>query len=206
MIDTPAPTYGQTHKWVRPVVDFGALAIFAATYIITHDIVRATWAIVAGSVLALAVGLIFEKRIALMPLLVGLFGLVFGGLTLVFHDTKFIKMEGSFLYAAMGAGLLIGVAMRKNPLKSLLGSELHMPDAIWRTLAIRYGLFFLVLAVINEVVRQTQSNDTWTSFKIGKMILVFAFSFSQAPLMMRGMKEAEAADQTGDTPPPVSES
>jgi intracellular septation protein len=194
---THTPPQGQafdkTHKWVRPVVDYGGLAVFGVTYVLTHNIITATWAIVAGSALAIIAGLVFEKRLALMPLLIGVFGLVFGGLTVILDDKRYIKMEGSFLYVALGLGLLIGVWRDKQPLRALLGSTLHLPDRIWRTLAIRYGLFFLVLAVVNEVVRQTQTDAVWASFKLGKMILSLIFSFAQLPLMMKGMKEAEEA-------------
>ena len=101
--------------WLRAAVDFGALAAFAAVYVLTHDLLKATWAIVAGSAVALTVGLVVEKRLAPLPLIIGVFALVFGGLTLVTHDTRYLKMEGSFLYVALGLGLLIGGRMGLNP-------------------------------------------------------------------------------------------
>jgi intracellular septation protein len=195
--------FDSRHKWVRPLVDYGGLAVFGVTYVLTRDIVAATWAIVAGSALAIVAGLVFERRVALMPLLIGAFGLIFGGLTVMLGDKRYIKMEGSFLYVALGAGLLVGVWRRKNPLRALLGSALHMPDPVWRTLAIRYGLFFLVLAVVNEIVRQTQTDDVWASFKLGKMALSLIFSFAQLPLMMKGMKQIEAQEALAAGSPDV---
>lgn len=208
MTHTPpaGQTFDKSHKWVRPLIDYGGLAVFGVTYVLTKDIVAATWAIVIGSALAIVAGLVFERRLALMPLLIGAFGLIFGGLTVVLDDKRYIKMEGSFLYVALGVGLLVGVWRRKNPLRALLGSALHLPDPAWRTLAIRYGLFFLVLAVVNEIVRQTQTDAVWASFKLGKMILSLIFSFAQLPLMMKGMKEIEAAEAADRASAPSADS
>src|SRR6185312_17109410 len=128
--------------WLRAAVDFGALIAFGVVYFATHDLLKATWAIVAGSAVALIVGLTVEKRLPPLPLIMGVFALVFGGLTLVTHDTQYLKMEGSFLYIALGLGLLIGGRMGLNPLKELLGSALHMTLPAWRILTFRYALFF----------------------------------------------------------------
>ena len=95
--------------WVRQVVDFGALAAFAAVFIFfrlrglpgSEALVHATWGLVAGSAVAIAVGLIIEKRLALMPLLVGGFALVFGVLTLVFQDDLFVKLKVTVLNACL---------------------------------------------------------------------------------------------------------
>ena len=141
-----APKGSDSH-WLRAAVDFGALIAFGVTYALTHDLLKATWAIVGGSAVALIVGLVVEKRLAPLPLIIGVFALVFGGLTLVTHNTIYLKMEGSFLYVALGLGLLIGGRMGLNPLKELLGSALHMPLPAWRTLTIRYAIFFLALGL-----------------------------------------------------------
>src|SRR5512140_3314844 len=104
---TPAeqPLPQNDSHWLRAAVDFGALIAFGVVYFATHDLLKATWAIVAGSAVALTVGLVVEKRLAPLPLIIGVFALVFGGLTLVTHDTRYLKMEGSFLYMALGLGL-----------------------------------------------------------------------------------------------------
>jgi intracellular septation protein len=180
--------------WLRAAVDFGALAAFAAVYVLTHDLLKATWAIVAGSAVALTVGLVVEKRLAPLPLIIGVFALVFGGLTLVTHDTRYLKMEGSFLYVALGLGLLIGGRMGLNPLKELLGSALHMPLPAWRTLTIRYAVFFLVLGVANEAVRRLGSDDLFAKWKVAKFVISLVFSLAQAPFLMKHAHEPEPAD------------
>lgn len=179
-------------KWVRPVVDYGGLVLFLIAYLLTKDMIKATAALVVGSAISLVIGLIFEKRIAPLPLMAGGFALVFGGLTLYFNDVRFVKMKPTFINVALGGAMLIGLWLRKNPLKALLGSAIHLPEPAWRTLTLRYGLFFLAQAVLNEIVWRTQPETTWVLFRFpGLQILAVLFSISQLPLMMKGMKAME---------------
>lgn len=191
------------HQWVRGAVDYGPLVVFMGTYFVTRDMMQATFGLVAGSAAALALGFIVERRIAPLPLLAGVFALIFGGLTLIFHDDRFVKMKPTVINVALGSAMLIGVALRKNPLKLLLGSALTLPDWAWRALTLRYGVFFLAQAVLNEIVWRTQSNDVWVLFRFpGLQILALVFSFSQLPLMMKGMKEMEAPKDEASAPVP----
>ncbi len=191
MTDTPKLPRNDSH-WLRAAVDFGALVAFGVTFFLTHDLLKATWAIVGGSAVAILVGLVVEKRIAPLPLVVGLFGLVFGGLTLVTGNTDYLKMEGSFLYLGLGLGLLIGSRLGMNPLKELLGSALHMPDPAWRTLTVRYAVFFLLLGVANEVVRRIAPDTVWASVKIAKFVISIAFSLTQVPFLLKHAHEPPA--------------
>ena len=186
--------------WVRSLVDYGAAGAFLVAFLITRDVMTATKALMAASVLAVVVGFIVERRVAWIPLATGAMAMIFGGLTLFFHDDRFIKMKPTVMYLGFGALLLGGLALRKNPLKSMLSDSLKMPDAAWRTLTIRYGLFFLALAALNEAVWRTQTTEIWAWFKFpGLMIVIFAFALSQTPFMMRYVKAEDLP------PPPPSE-
>lgn len=197
MSDHPPLPKNDAH-WLRAAVDFGALAAFGLVYALTHDLLKATWAIVAGSAAALTVGLVVEKRLAPLPLIIGLFALVFGGLTLVTHDTVYLKIEGSFLYIALGLGLLIGNRMGMNPLKELLGSAFHMPLPAWRTLTLRYALLFLFLGVANETVRRLGTDDLYAKWKMVKFVLSLVFSLAQTPFLLKHAQETgSAAGESG---------
>jgi intracellular septation protein len=198
-----AATPRNVPKWVRWFVDYAGLVVFLITLVATHSAITASWAIVGGSVLALLVGLVFERRLAPMPLVTAVLGLIFGGLTIFFHDERFIKIKPTILYTAFGLFLITGALRGKNPLKVLMGDAFHLPDPVVRTLTLRYALFFFALAVANEAVWRTQSTLTWGFFKFpGTPILIFLFALSQAPLMMKHMPDDEAAEANPPTDAP----
>jgi intracellular septation protein len=198
-----AATPRNVPKWVRWFVDYAGLAVFLITLMATHSAVTASWAIVGGSVLALLVGLVFERRLAPMPLVTAVLGVIFGGLTIFFHDERFIKVKPTILYTAFGLFLITGALRGKNPLKVLMGDAFHLPDPVVRTLTLRYALFFFALAMTNEAVWRTQSTLTWGFFKFpGTPILIFLFALSQAPLMMKHMPDDEAAEANPPTDAP----
>jgi len=190
-------------KWVRWFVDYAGLVIFLITLVATRSAVTASWAIVGGSVLALLVGLAFERRVAPMPLMTAVLGLIFGGLTIFFHDERFIKVKPTILYTVFGLFLITGALRGKNPLKVLMGDAFHLPDPVVRTLTLRYALFFFALAAANEAVWRTQSTITWGFFKFpGVPILIFIFALTQAPLMMKHMPDEPSADARPPTDAP----
>jgi intracellular septation protein len=183
---------------VRLGVDFGAPGAFLVSYLLTRDILAATWWLVGGSAVALLLGWVAEKRVAPLPLVAGGAAIIFGLLTVFLHDKIWIQMKPTFINLAFAAFLLGGVVLKKSPLKLILGEVIKMPDPVWRTLAIRYGVFFLCVAILNEIVRQTQSEAVWVWFRMpGLQILALAFSATQFPTMLRGAKEMESANPDG---------
>lgn len=193
MSDTPTSEKKKSHGWIRTAVDFGGLLAFFVGFLVTHSLVTAAWWLVAGSAVALVVGYLVERRIAPMPLISGLLALVAGVLTVVFHNPVFLKIKPTIVMVLFGLILTGGLLMKRNLLKMLMGSELVMTDAVWRTFTLRYGLFFFAMAALNEVIWRTQSEQLWVNFKVfGIMGLTLLFSLSQGPLIMKGMKEAEA--------------
>lgn len=224
MTDAPETPAHKPPTWIRQVVDFGALAAFAATFIFfrlrglpgDEALVHATWGLVAGSVVAVVTGLMVEKRLALMPLLVGGFALVFGVLTLVFNDDLFVKLKVTVLNASLAVALLGGLYLGKQPLKALLGTVIPVNDAAWRTLTFRYGLYFAAVAVVNELVRSealvgwaatrmgyddVDPADVWVSFRGVLWIASSVFGLSQVPLIMKNLISDEPVDASAPARP-----
>ena len=186
--------------WVRLGVDFGAPAAFLVGYLVTRDIEIATGFLVAGSVLALGAGLLLERRVAPLPLLAGVAAIIFGGLTLILHDDFWVKFKPTVINLFFAVFLLGGVLLKKSPLKLVLGEVMKLPDALWRTLAIRYGIYFLFIAGLNEAVRLYATTEVWAWFRFpGLQLLALAFSATQFPLMLKGAKMIEAEEAA--TPP-----
>lgn len=185
----------KTSQTVRAIVDYGGLVVFLIAYFVTRDMIKATWALMGGSILALAVGLLFERRIAPMPLLTGVAALIFGGLALKFHDPRFVKIKPTAINLVLAAVMLGGAAMRRNPLKAMLNGAIHMASPAWRTLTIRYGLFFAFEAILNEFVWRTQPDAVWVLFRMpGLLVLSILFSLTQLPFLLKHAHEAPADD------------
>jgi intracellular septation protein len=187
-------------QWVRYFVDFVAPATFFVVYFgFGRDFIKASLAIVAASLVAIAVGLIVERRLAPLPLFVGGMGALFGGLTVAFDAPWILKIKPTIVNIALGGVLLGGLALGRNPLKPLFGWAFALPDEVWRSLMLRFGLFYMFLAALNLLVWRTMPEATWVTFRsFGLWGLNIAFVLTQLPLLMRHMK-AE------DVPPPPPE-
>jgi intracellular septation protein len=121
-----------------------------------------------------------------MPLVSGAVVLVFGGLTLALHDDLFIKLKPTIVNSLFGMVLLGGLAFGKPLLPYVLDSVFQLDAAGWKKLTFRWGVFFFVLAAINELVWRTQTTDFWVAFKVwGVMPLTMGFALAQTPMMMR---------------------
>lgn len=146
----------------------------------------ATGAFMAATVVALAVNYALVRRLPIMPLISGAVVLVFGGLTLYLADEHFIKMKPTIVNALFGCVLLGGLAFGRPLLPIVLDSVFRLTAEGWRKLTLRWAVFFLILAVLNEVVWRTQTTDTWVNFKVfAIMPLTLLFALAQTPLIMR---------------------
>jgi intracellular septation protein len=116
---------------------------------------------------------------------------VFGGATILAHDETFIKWKPTILYWLMGGALLVGqLAMGKNLLKSLMGSQMELPDAAWRAMNWSWIGFFAAMGVLNLWVAFQFDTDTWVNFKLfGGLGLMLLFVVGQALYLSRYVKQ-----------------
>jgi intracellular septation protein len=136
--------------------------------------------------IALGIGYALTRHLPVMPVVTAVIVVVFGGLTLALQNETFIKLKPTIIYVLFGAVLLGGLAFGKSLLGIVFDSVFHLTDEGWRRLTLRWALFFLALAVLNEIVWRTQSTDVWVSFKVfGVVPLTFLFAAAQYPLMTR---------------------
>jgi intracellular septation protein len=187
------PEAARKSSWLRWAIDGAPAVAFLAVLLITHDFRLATWWVVGGSVLALAAGLILERRIAPLPAVSGGMAIVFGGASLLFHRADILQMKMTIVDAVLGAMLFVGLAIRKNPLKFILGGAFALTDKAWSVLAVRYGLFWWACAIANEIVRRTQTAETWGIFRVVVIVLAVVFALAQTPFLMKHVRDGEAA-------------
>jgi intracellular septation protein len=169
----------------RLALDLGPLLIFFAAFKYL-GIFGATAAFMAAIGIALAIGWMVERRLSPMPLFTAVLVMIFGGLTLYLKNDIFIKMKPSVLYGFFGLLLLAGLRFNRLFIKYVFAQAFELDETGWRRLTIRWGLFFLLLAVLNEAVWRATSTATWVAFKVWGIIpLIFLFALAQTPLVMR---------------------
>ncbi|MBT3534022.1 MAG: septation protein A [Rhodospirillaceae bacterium] len=170
---------------LKLALEIGPLVAFFITNA-RAGIFWATGVFMVAIFLSLTVTWMLERRLPTLPLVTGIFVLVFGGLTLILQDELFIKLKPTIVNTLFAVILLGGLLWGKSFLKSLMGSMFSMTDQGWRILTIRWALFFIVLAVLNEIVWRNTTTDNWVSFKVfGIMPLTLIFSIMQLPTMNR---------------------
>jgi len=181
-------------SWVRHAVDGAPAVIFLIVLLVTGKFAVATWYLVGGSAFALAVGLIVERRFAPLPAFSGVLALVFGGASLLLHRADILQMKMTIVDGVLGAVLFGGVALKKNPLKALLGGAFDLTNSAWRVLAIRYGLFWWGCAFANEVVRNTQTTKIWAVFRVVVLVAAVVFALAQTPFLLKHNRMGKIAD------------
>ena len=156
----------------------------------------ATAVFMVAIVVALAISYALTRHLPMMPLVSAAIVIVFGGLTLFLQNETFIKLKPTIIYLLFAGTLFGGLIFRKPLLAMVFDAVFHLTDEGWRRLTMRWALFFLALAVLNEIVWRTQSTDTWVTFKVfGVMPLTFIFAALQYPLMTK--HAASPKDETG---------
>ena len=195
-----APGQKPVNPLLKLVLELGPLAVFffanargewlaerlPALAALGGPLFVATALFVIATVISLVVSLAVMRHLPVMPLVSGVVVLVFGGLALWLHDETFIKMKPTIINALFGGVLLVGLAFGKPLLGYVFDSAFRLTDEGWSKLTLRWGLFLVVLAVLNEIVWRTVSTDAWVNFKVfGLVGITFAFTLLQLPLINR---------------------
>ena len=175
-------------SFLKFVTDFGPLAIFFFYYYNSgKNLSVAIPPLIVATLVALTIVWFFEKKIPPMPLVSGILITFFGGLTIYFNNPIFIYIKPTIINILFGFSLIIGKFFTKEPiLKKLMGNSIALTNEGWEILTRRWVYFFFGLAILNELVWRTQTEEFWVNFKVwGLLPITFIFTAIQVPLINR---------------------
>ena len=173
-------------SFLKFVTDFGPLLIFLIVYYNGDKNLKvAIPPFIVATLIALAVVWFIEKKIPMVPLLGGIFITLFGGLTIYFDNPVFIYIKPTIINILFGLALLFGKYFTAEPLlKKMLGNSMKLNDEGWKILNNRWVYFFFGLALLNETVWRTQSEEFWVNFKVwGILPLTLIFTAFQISII-----------------------
>ena len=185
---------------MRLLVDFGPLVVFFVTYKVAgaglHGTLVATGAFMAAILISTIAALISFRRITPMLWLSTVMIISFGAVTLYLRDPKFIQMKPTIYYVLLAGFLFAGLMRGKPLLRWLFGPVFPgLTDAGWLKLSRNWALFFVALAIINEILRATVDFDTWLTLKVwGVTLISFLFALANMPMLMRHGLDPETKD------------
>lgn len=176
---------------LKLLVEVGPLVVFFVMNA-RAGIFWGTGAFMVAIVISLIASRILFGRVPVMPLVTGVFVLVFGGLTLWLQDEQFIKIKPTLVNALFAGALFTGLLAGRSLLKIVFGEVFRLTDEGWRKLTFRWAFFFTFLALLNEVVWRSFSTDVWVSFKVfGIMPLTMIFAIAQMGLLKQHEPRAD---------------
>ena len=196
MSDTPKPdtktaTADASNQEVSPeqltklALEVGPVGVFFAANSL-YGIFWGTGAFMVATTISLVVSLRLLGKVPVMPMVSAVVLFVFGGLTLVLQDELFIKLKPTIVNCLFASALLGGLMFGQSLLKIVFGDAFKLTEAGWRVLTFRWAMFFLFLALLNEVIWRTQTTEFWISFKFwGVMPLTMIFAVAQLGLIKR---------------------
>jgi intracellular septation protein len=185
------------HPLFKLATELGPLIVFFFANA-KFDLFVATAAFMVAICTSIVVSYVVIRHVPLMAIVSGVIVLVFGTLTLVLHDETFIKMKPTIIYGLFGLILGGGLLFHKSFIAIMFDQMFNLTPPGWRALTLRWTMFFVAMAVLNEIIWRTQSTDFWVAFKaFGVLPITAVFAMLQMPLINRysiGPATAETSD------------
>ena len=175
-------------SFLKFITDFGPLLVFFFYYYNSDKNLKiAIPPFIIATIIALAIVWVLEKKIPMVPLIGGILITFFGGLTIYFNNPVFIYIKPTIINILFGLALLFGKYFTNEPiLKKILGKSIVLKDEGWNILSRRWIFFFFTIALLNEIVWRTQSEEFWVNFKVwGLLPITFIFTAFQVSLITK---------------------
>jgi intracellular septation protein len=177
---------------VKFLFDFLPLILFFAAFKFAGIFV-ATAVAIAATIAQIGWALARRRKVAAMQWASLFIIVVFGGATLFLHDETFIKWKPTVLYWTGAAAFLASLAFRRNLARSIMGSEIELPQPVWTRLCLAWGFFFVLAGVLNLYVAFNFATAVWVNFKVfGSLALIAAFVIAQSFWISRYLPDEPA--------------
>lgn len=180
------------NRTMRLLIDFFPIALFVAAYKL-YDIYTATAVLMAATVVQTGIIYAIDRKLQTIHKVTLVLVIVFGALTLVLQDERFIKWKPTVLYTSMA--IVLGAALwiwKKNFLKLLLGSQLTLPAPVWDRLTVVWIGYFLFMAAINAYVATYYTTEAWVNFKLWGYAFPVIFIVGQGFYISRYLKDDDS--------------
>ena len=190
---------------IRFISMFSEIAPLAAFFLVhqAYGLYAAAVAAIAASALLVAVTWVLEKRLARFAVFATSIAALLTLAAIMAEEKTYIKIQPSLFSGAFAAVLLIGRLRGRAMMKVFFQAQFDLPEKVWNSLSLRWGLFFLAATMANEIAWRALSDDDWVSFRV--LIMAPAtglFMMAQLPITLRGQKEMKqimaAANKTSD--------
>jgi len=198
---------------MKTILDFLPILLFFGAYKlhawfgVTQDSAMffATPVLMAATVAQMSIIFYIDRKLTTLHKITLAMVLVFGGITLALHDKRFIMWKPSILYAGMAIALAVAAwGMKRNVLKSMLGSQLELPDRVWFTLNTAWVFYCLFMSLSNAYVALYYSEEAWADFKVWGYIFPLLFLIGQAiylvPHLRNNLPDDKVPDPAKETP------
>ena len=183
------------HGLANFALDFGPLLAFFLSYKVAQYYVPTSFgATMVGTIvfmiailIAMGASLYLYRRVSPMMWISAVLVVGFGGLTLWFHDQRFIQVKPTLIYTGFALLLFGGLAAGRPLLKYVFGPVFEgLSELGWKKISRNWAMFFAAMAVLNEVLRYNVSFETWLTVKVwGVTLLAFLFGAANIPMLLR---------------------
>ncbi|MEQ1578837.1 MAG: septation protein A [Hyphomicrobium sp.] len=171
---------------IKFMIELAPLIVFFAAYKTQGSIQMATGAIILATLVSLLASWLLFKKVAIMPVVTAAVVSIFGGLTLWLDDPTFFFRKPTIVNLIFAAILGFGLATGRPLVKRLFDGQLKLTDEGWHKLTVRWTVFFLAMAGLNEIVWRNFAETTWVNFKVfGILPMTLLFAIAQVGLMSR---------------------
>ncbi len=165
--------------------EFGPLIAFFVAYKYGNIQIAAFYMLIA-SVVGIGICYLIERKIQTFSLISSGVLLVSAGFTLISGNPVFIKIKPTILYVIFGGTFLVSALQKRPLMKYLLSGAISLQEKSWHILSYRFSFFFLLMAIVNELVWRNYTEAAWVKFKVfGALPITLLFILLQLPFLLR---------------------